>query len=268
MSKMLEIAIMIILWMIGNFVISKGIRVFTKKSTGIHITFFSAAVKVIWAIFLILAVTGMFPLTASLNTTLLTSSGLLVAIIGFAAQEVLADVISGLMLSWAKPFDIGEKITIESLNISGFVESMNLRHTVIRTYHNSRLIVPNSVINTAVIENSNYDRHFVGSYLEIPISCDSDLEKAYAIMEEVISSHPLVIDVREDKSIGQKVLVLVSSMNENGITLKCTIRTRTLDDNFIACSDIRRQLKKRYDEEGICLSLSRVKIINDSEQEK
>lgn len=206
--------------------------------------------------------TGMFKTTKTLSQTLLTSSGLLVAVAGFAAQEVLSDIISGIMLSWAKPFDIGEKINITELGISGIVESMSIRHTVIKTYHNSRLIIPNSVINKTVIENSNYDNHYIGNYLEIPVSYDSDMDKAVEIMEDVISNHHLVLDMRKDKEKDKKATVFIKELGENGIVLKSTIYTRNIDDNYIACSDIRKELKKQFDLAGIKMYFKRVRVIN------
>lgn len=165
------------------------------------------------------------------------------------------------MLSWTKPFDVGEKISISDMGISGIVDSMTLRHTVIRTYHNSRLIVPNSVINKAVVENSNYYNDYIGNYLEVPISYDSDVDKAIEIMGDVISSHPLVLDVRTDKTVGKKSFVYIKDFEERGIVLKNTVCTKTVDDNFTACGDIRRELKRRFDEAGIRLYDKKMKII-------
>ena len=249
-----------VIWAAVNFIISKGIKLITKKNHGIHIDFIGSIIKLSWLIIMVSMLTGMFKTTKTLSQTLLTSSGLLVAVAGFAAQEVLSDIISGIMLSWAKPFDIGEKINITELGISGIVESMSIRHTVIKTYHNSRLIIPNSVINKTVIENSNYD--YIGNYLEIPVSYDSDMDKAVEIMEDVISNHHLVLDMRKDKEKDKKATVFIKELGENGIVLKSTIYTRNIDDNYIACSDIRKELKKQFDLAGIKMYFKRVRVIN------
>jgi small-conductance mechanosensitive channel len=264
MSITFKIIVILCICLIGNVIISKVCRFVTKKKQGIHITFISGILKLIWTVLSVLAITDMFTVTQTISKTILTSSSLLVAVVGFAAQQVLADVVSGLMLSWAKPFDIGEKITIKDLGISGIVESMNLRHTVVRTYHNSKLLVPNSVINKSVVENSNYDNHYIGNYLEIPISYDSDIDKAIMIMEQIIAEHPLVLDLRENKEAGKKANVYVKELGESGIVLKSTICTKDLDDNFIACSDIRKEIKKQYDKAGIKIHFRRIKIINQN----
>lgn len=262
MNIFIQIASICGIWAAVNFIISKGIKLITKKNHGIHIDFIGSIIKLSWLIIMVSMLTGMFKTTKTLSQTLLTSSGLLVAVAGFAAQEVLSDIISGIMLSWAKPFDIGEKINITELGISGIVESMSIRHTVIKTYHNSRLIIPNSVINKTVIENSNYDNHYIGNYLEIPVSYDSDMDKAVEIMEDVISNHHLVLDMRKDKEKDKKATVFIKELGENGIVLKSTIYTRNIDDNYIACSDIRKELKKQFDLAGIKMYFKRVRVIN------
>ena len=115
MNIAIKILIIILIWFFGNIIISKIFHFLTRKSEKIHINFIGSIIKAIWLIFAVITITGMFETTKNLSTTLLTSSSLLVAVAGFAAQEVLADIISGLMLSWQKPFDIGEKINITDL---------------------------------------------------------------------------------------------------------------------------------------------------------
>ena len=128
MNLAIQLLIIFVIWFCGNFMISKVFRFVTKKNDKIHISFIGSIVKAVWLVLAVITVTGMFETTKNLSTTLLTSSSLLVAVAGFAAQEVLADIISGLMLSWTKPFDVGEKINIADLTISGIVENMTLRN--------------------------------------------------------------------------------------------------------------------------------------------
>lgn len=248
---LIRIAVILAFWFAGMVALNKVFSVILKRSEQIHIKFLRSMSKVILTIIAGIWLSSLFTTTKALSTTLLTSSSLLVAVVGFAAQQVLADVISGIMLSWSRPFNIGEKVIVSSLGISGVVEDLTVCHTVIRTYCNSRMIIPNSVINKAIVENSNYNNDYIGSYLEIPVSYKSNLEQAIEIMTRIIESHPLVIDVREDKSQGSKVSVLVKELGMTGAVLKCTVWTQTLDDNFTACSQIRRRIKAEFDQAGI-----------------
>ena len=196
---LIKLAIIFALWFVGMLVLNKTFSMILKRNEQIHIKFLRSIPKAILTIIAFICASGLFNTTKTLSATLLTSSSLLVAIVGFADQQVLADVVSGVMLSWSRPFNLGEKVNISSLGISGIVEDMTVRHTVIRTYHNSRMIIPNSVINKAIVENSNYNNDYIGNYMEISVSYESDLEKAIEIMQRTISEHPLVMDVRANK---------------------------------------------------------------------
>ena len=129
---LIKIAVIGGLWSAGMFAINKIFGIILKRKEQIHIKFLRSMSKVLLSIMACICISGLFTTTKALSATLLTSSSLLVAIVGFAAQQVLADVISGIMLSWSRPFNLGEKVNISSLGISGIVEDMTVRHTVIR----------------------------------------------------------------------------------------------------------------------------------------
>lgn len=250
-TVLIKIGIIIGIVIILNILLSIFFNFIKKKRNGIHIGFLSGLIKVVIIIIASISITNLFHSTSYISRTLLTSSGILVAVIGFAAQQVLSDVLSGLMLSWAKPFDVGEKITIQDLGISGIVDSMSLRHTIIKTYQNTHMIVPNSVINKSVIENSNFENSYVGNYIEVIISYESDLEKAIEIMKKVINNCPFIIDTRINKDEGDITYVQVKDLSDHGVILKSLINTKDINDNFNACSEIRKNIKLEFDKAKI-----------------
>ena len=265
---LIKIAVIVVFWSGGMFALNKIFGMILKRKEQIHIKFLRSMSKVVLTIIAFICISGLFNTTKALSATLLTSSSLLVAIVGFAAQQVLADVISGVMLSWSRPFNLGEKVNISSLGISGIVEDMTVRHTVIRTYHNSRMIIPNSVINKAIVENSNYNNDYIGNYMEVSVSYESNLEQAIEVMRETIASYPLVVDIRPDPSEGNKVNVAVKELGDDGIILKSTVWTKNIDDNFTACSDIRRLIKKNFDAVGISIPYRHVQVVAGSSEKE
>ena len=265
---LIKIAVIVVFWSGGMFALNKIFGMILKRKEQIHIKFLRSMSKVVLTIIAFICISGLFNTTTALSATLLTSSSLLVAIVGFAAQQVLADVISGVMLSWSRPFNLGEKVNISSLGISGIVEDMTVRHTVIRTYHNSRMIIPNSVINKAIVENRNYNNDYIGNYMEVSVSYESNLEQAIEVMRETIASYPLVVDIRPDPSEGNKVNVAVKELGDDGIILKSTVWTKNIDDNFTACSDIRRLIKKNFDAVGISIPYSHVHVVTGSSEKE
>ena len=69
------------------------------------------------------------------------------------------------------------------------------RHTTIRTFTNSRLIVPNSVMNREVLENSHIIDPVAGGFLDITIAYTADIDKAMDIIVECVESDENVLDL-------------------------------------------------------------------------
>lgn len=234
----------------------------TRKNNVLHLKFTKSVCTALIAIFGIGTLGMQFQVTAEISKAVVQSTGLLVAVVGFAAQSVLADVISGIMISWCKPFEIGERVTLRSTNITGIVEDITIRHTVIRCFDDVRVIIPNSVINKELIQNSDYGTA-AGNYVEFIVSFESDIRRAIEIVRETVLNHELVIDKSKDPNVDKEIFVAVSRWDPDGVILKTTVWTRNVGDNFIACSDIRLNVKEALDKEGIEIPYNHVQIISE-----
>ena len=91
---------------------------------------------------------------------------------------------------YSKPFRIGDKIKFIGKDVSGTVEDITMRHTVVRTFENKRIIIPNSIVSVDIIENAHITEEKVCRFLEIGISYDSDVNKAITIIQEEVQRHP------------------------------------------------------------------------------
>lgn len=241
MSNWLIITVFIvgglILHQITNFIF----RIIAKKSRSAHISFFKGLVNVVIMILTGYALAQQFEVTKELSTALLQSGTLLIAIATFAAQQALSNVISGFSLSFSKPYNVNDKIkVVQGGNIAaeGIVTDITLRHTIISLYNGESCIVPNSVMDSAVITNVNFTDN-IGNFMEIEITYDSDIRKAIGIMKTICSENPLTLNTMENS-------VFVKGYSMNGIILKTTIWTKTLDESFQACSDIRIALIEEF----------------------
>lgn len=206
----------------------------------------------IYLVGLILAI-GQIPYLSRIAQTLLAGSGIAALALSLSAQESLNNIISGLFITLFKPFEVGDRITLVNSRITGLIEDITLRHTIIKTFVNTRVVVPNSTINKEIIENSQLIDANASSFLDVTVAYESDIEKAMKIMADIIGCHPLYLDVRpeEEKQTKPKVKVFVRNLGESGVALRANIWTRTVDENFEASSDVRLSLKKAFDAAGI-----------------
>ena len=179
------------------------------------------------------------------SATILTSSSLLVVVLGFAFQSALTDFIAGIFISFFKPFDINDRITLKDQNITGTIENITIRHTVIKTFTNTRLIVPNSIMNQAVIENSHMVDPRSSNFIDVLVSYDTDIDKAKEIIKDCIESHPLTINVNGPEK-RDYTYVFTREFGDSGIWLRASVWTSTVDENFKTCSEIREAIIKDF----------------------
>lgn len=232
-----------------------------KKKELLHIKYIKNIIKGLIVVYSIGLIANQFPSTRRTLSVILASSGLIVAVLGFAAQESLSNIINGLFISIFKPFEIGDRVALSGKNITGLIEDLTLRHTVIKTITNTRLIIPNSIMNKEIIENSHYTDTRAAMLFDIWVSYNSNIRLAMEIMSDMISSHPLVIDINNNKEEKQKVKILIRELGESGICLRATVWTANVDDNFVACSDLRLLIKEKFDEKGIEIPYKYIKIV-------
>jgi small-conductance mechanosensitive channel len=107
----------------------------------------SATIYIIGLMLVILQI----PQLHSLATALLAGAGIAGLAIGFAAKDSLSNFTSGVFIAVFQPFRVGDYVDFKG--DYGRVEDLTLRHTVIRTWDNRRIIVPNSVMSTEPIIN-------------------------------------------------------------------------------------------------------------------
>ena len=130
-------------------------------------------------------------------TSLLAGAGVLAIAVGFASQQALSNIISGIFIVIFKPFRINDRLKIGDK--FGVVEDITLRHTVIKDFENKRIIIPNSIISNEVVVNSDFIDDIICKWIEISISYDSDINLAKSIIRDEVLKHPLHIDARTDK---------------------------------------------------------------------
>jgi len=206
-------------------------------------------------IFLIIVVIIFYtvPSLRSLGLTLFASAGIFAAIIGFASQHAFSNIVSGIFIVIFKPFRVGDIISI-GINTAGAVEDITLRHTVIRNFENKRIIIPNSIISSETIINSNIVDEKICLHLEIGISYDSDIDKAIEIMQAETGAHHLLIDNRseEDKTEGKPVvMVRLIRLDEYSVVLRAYAWANNPGDAFVMKCDLLKSIKSKFDENEI-----------------
>ncbi len=211
-----------------------------------------------------------FPELKGIAQTALGGAGILALIVGFAAQEALANITGGLFIISFKPFRIGDLVKISD-SMVGRVTDITLRHTIIRNFDNKMIVIPNAVINKEKIINYDLDEHKICERLEIGISYDSDIDLAKKIMREECENHPLILDNRSplDKKEGKPIVrTALISLDDFSISIRAWAWSRNFTDSFSLKCDVLESIKKRFDQEGIEIPFPYRTIVMKGEGEK
>ena len=170
---------------------------------------------------------------------IITAAGL---VIGLALQGTLSNFASGLLLIFYHPFDIGD--AINAGGTEGTVDSMNLMSTVIRTWDNKVMIVPNNKIWDDVITNiSGTERRRVD--MVFGISYSDPIDKAQAILEKIAKEHP---DTLEEPM----PVVQVHELGDSSVNF--IVRPWVIPTNYWGVYwDITRKVKEEFDKQGISI---------------
>lgn len=180
----------------------------------------------------------------TLLSTMLAGAGITAIIIGFAAKSTMANLISGLSLAIYRPVRIGDVVTIE--NEYGTVEDITLRHTIVLTWENKRLVIPNSKLDEMTLVNYNIIDPRMMCRVELGISYDTDIDLARRLILDEADKCPYI-----DKEAADGPAVKVISHGDFAIGLRIYIWVKTVNDMWSARFWLLENIKKRFDKEGI-----------------
>ena len=225
-----------------------------RKET-ILMSFIKACLKAFVIITLGIRILSLSEAMSGFASQILMSSSLIVVVLGFVFQEGLSNIVHGFILSIFKPFSIGDRvhILVDGMDIIGYIQTIDLRNTVIRNAINSsHVIVPNAKMDLCVIENTFFSKdqdHFSTSFVDFCITYDSDLEKTIALTQELVLEDPAVQRLRKEKQMTDPVPIIVTDLGPNGVSIRTVVQTLTAEEGIGSCSDIRRAMVRRFSEE-------------------
>jgi small conductance mechanosensitive channel len=189
-------------------------------------------------------------------TPIAAAAGLASLAFGFGAQHLVRDLINGFFIIIEDQFVVGETVQIGS--VTGRVEHLTLRRTVVRDFQGSVVTIPNG----AVSQVSNLSRDWGQVFVDISIPPESSADTALAALEHVCAElradaswSPVLVD-------GPRALG-VDSFGAAGANLRLQLRTvpGRQDD---AARELRRRIQNRFEQEHIRWGgVQRVEIVGN-----
>lgn len=249
-SIILIVTIAILINKVVDKLIDRTIRRKRKKNVTTLLMFIKKVKKLIIYSLMLLMIMGQFETFHKFSVTLLSGLGIGSVVLGLAAQESLKDFFGSFALVIGDAFEVGDFIECTSLGVSGTVEDITMRHTIIRTINNRRIIIPNGQLNSYTIENFNYSDNENMKLVDFTVSYESDVDKAMNIIKEEMKKmyHPNPKGKNKDVEFPK---VRVASWNDSSITLRAWVWGKDNSETFENMYNLNYIIKKRFDKEGI-----------------
>lgn len=175
---------------------------------------------------------------------LIAGAGIFGLAIGFGAQSLVKDVISGLFIIAENQYRVGDVVKLNN-DPTGTVDKITLRATVLRDLDGIVHTIPNGLIELT----SNYTKEFSGVNINVGVSYDSDLDHVIKVINSVGAE--LSKDKKwKDQIIEPLEFLRVDNFGESSIDIKITGTTQPIKQWEVA-GEFRKRIKKAFDKEGI-----------------
>ena len=174
---------------------------------------------------------------------LLATAGIGALAIGFGAQGLVKDVISGFFIILENQYRIGD--AIEVAGVSGLVESVSLRKTVLRDLEGRVHTVPNGEIKVV----SNLSKEWSRAVVDIGISYRDDVDHIIDLLGQI--GRELAEEEPYQSAILESPQILgVERFGESQLVVRMIVKTMPLKQWEVG-RELRRRIKNRFDEKGI-----------------
>ena len=178
---------------------------------------------------------------------LIAGLGVAGAGVALAMQGVLANLVAGMTIILTRPFRVGEYISI--VKEEGEVAEIRLASTTLTHSDLSRVVIPNRRIVGEILHNYGHIRQVS---VQVGVTYETDLNKAFAAIQEVLAANPRVL--RDPAPVFK-----VDGLAESGVLIGVNPWTRVADFG-VASDEIRRSILSAFRARGVAVSLPRLEV--------
>ncbi|HSJ71766.1 MAG TPA: mechanosensitive ion channel family protein [Acidimicrobiia bacterium] len=204
---------------------------------------------IVWAV----AVLTVMAIWGVPMTPLVTIGATVGVAIGFGAQDFVRDVIGGFFVLVEEQYSVGDVVRIA--DVSGSVEAITLRSTVLRDLDGNRHFVPNGQIQVASNMTSGFSRVVV----DIPVSYDTDLDRAM----DVIADEASIMSGSAEWSgsfLEPPSMLGVDRLDASAVNIRVVLTTVS-DERWLVKRGFLKLMKQRLDREGIEIPYQYVNLV-------
>ncbi len=219
-----------------------------KKSTidPIVISFIKSVLNVALKVLVIVTSIAQLGVNISSLVTVLATAG---AAIVLGLKDSMSGVVSGIVILMTKPFVKGDIIEVNGY--IGKIEEIQMLYTFLITFDNKMVVIPNNELSSSTFVNySHEDIRRID--MTFDIHYDSDVEKAKAIILDVVEKHTLAL--KEPEAYAR-----VSQYKDSAISIALRVWVKT-EDFYVLKDDLMEEIKREFDNNNIAIPYQQIDI--------
>ncbi|MFS1511962.1 mechanosensitive ion channel family protein [Chengkuizengella sp. SCS-71B] len=190
---------------------------------------------------------------------IIAGAGVLGLAVGFGAQTLVKDLITGFFIIFEDQFSVGDYVSINNGEINGTIVDVGLRATKIRTWGQHSVVIQNSEIRTS----QNYNRERMRAIINVTVPYEIDPSEIEQAINEV--SNELIMNQKHLFLLDDKGEVMeapqlygITDVENNALGAKYTVISMVKDVHYwTAAKEIRKGLLKQLNKSGIQISYPR-----------
>ncbi len=176
------------------------------------------------------------------STWMFATAGVTGIAIGFAAQTVFSNLISGIIIAFVQPVRLGDNVSIDGQG--GVVQSIGLFYTTIRMLDNRHLLIPNKLLSDRFIQNFTLVDPNSAAIVLLRLSYSADLEAVRSLLLDAARNHPSLLPEREPT-------VQVVDADSTGVSMRLMAWAPTQGEAVTMAADIREAVVSKLDESDV-----------------
>jgi small-conductance mechanosensitive channel len=190
------------------------------------------------------------------TTSILAGAGVLGLAVGFGAQNLVRDVLSGFFILFEDQFAVGDYVKVAGA--TGTVQEIGLRVTRVQVWTGEIHIIPNGMIDHVV----NYSRSGMGVLLEVPVALETNLDQAIDIINNVCHE---MSEEKSEEVVDEPQVLGVTGLDSSGATIM-VFGTVAPMKQWAYGRELRKRIKGAFDHEGIEIPYPHRVLINKQEK--
>lgn len=205
--------------------------------------------------FIISAILAIVAMGVDLSNLAVIAGALSVGI-GFGLQDVIKNLVSGIILLFERPFKVGDWVLIGGEE--GKIKQINIRSTEVETFNKASVIIPNATLISSSLTNLTHGNNWQRQSITVGVSYDSDAEQVTKLLLECARSCKKVMKVPAP-------YVLFKNFGESSLDFELRIYVSDIWSGWSAGSDVRYEILRRFREANINIAYPQIVVHQGSE---